>query len=150
MSELKTHSDVATAVERFLAELGVQPERTRDGGWSFRRGSARLFIRIREHSIRQGHTHLIVELNAPLLTDVVPTEALWKHVALHADNWVFGHLWASEENDGTATLILTHRLLGNFLDAEELKSAVAGLAVAADQLDNPLQQQFGGNLFHET
>ncbi|MFT4089006.1 MAG: hypothetical protein QM658_17985, partial [Gordonia sp. (in: high G+C Gram-positive bacteria)] len=44
---------------------------------------------------------------------------------------------------------LKHNLLGDFLDPEELMSAVYGLAFVADDVDDELKAKFGGLRFHE-
>ena len=141
--------NVKDKVQRYLLDLGVRPEVTEDGGWTFRNGSARVFVRVREQQLGDDSSRTLVDLSAPVLFGVSPTPELWEYVALNADNWIFGHLWAAKDDDGNVTLILSHRLLGDFLDPEELKSAVAGLAITAEEVDDKLAEQFGGRRFHE-
>jgi hypothetical protein len=66
------------------------------------------------------------------------------------DDWHFGHLSLTEnKDDNRLKLWLTHSLLGDYLDVEELKTAVAGMASNADRLDDELQARFGGDRYHE-
>jgi len=141
--------NVKDKVQRYLLDLGVRPEVTDDGGWTFRNGSARTFVRVREQERSDESSRTLVDISAPVLFGASPTPELWEYVALNADNWIFGHLWAAKDDEGTVTLILSHRLLGDFLDPEELKSAVAGLAISAEEVDDELAQRFGGRCFHE-
>ena len=140
--------NVKDKVQRYLLDLGVRPEVTEDGGWTFRTGSARVFVRVREQT-GEDSSRTLVELTAPVLFGVTPSAELWEYVALSADNWVFGHLWAAKQDEDDVTLLLSHRLLGDYLDPEELKSAVAGLAISAEEIDDQLADRFGGRRFHE-
>ena len=53
------------------------------------------------------------------------------------------------EKEGKFTLWLTHSLLGDYLDIEELKSAVATMANTADRLDDELKAKFGGERYDD-
>jgi hypothetical protein len=131
-------------VQRFLTDLVGGFEVDRDGDFTFQYGSARVFVRCGEIS----DDRTFVGLTVPLLFDVPPSTELFKHIALHADDWIFGHLSAAERG-GNVDVFFTHRLLGDYLDPEEFRSALGGLVGTADTLDNELQQQFGGRRFHE-
>ena len=146
MSEMLAVKD---KVERYLLDLGIRPEVMDGGGWTFRNGSARIFVRLRERQLKGDSTSALVDVFAPVLLDVKPSPELWEYVAKNTDNWIFGHLSAEPTDDGTVTLILSHRLLGDYLDPEELKTAVGGIAVSADEVDDELRQRFGGRRFHE-
>lgn len=131
-------------VQRYLTDLVGSVQIDRDGDFTARQGSSRIFIRC----VEWGEDKTIVTLMVPLLLDVQPSAELFRHVALHSNDWIFGHLYAVER-DGRAELHLGHKLLGDYLDPEELKSAVAGMALTADHIDDELKNQFGGNRFHE-
>jgi hypothetical protein len=131
-------------VQRYLSELVGTVEIDRDGDFTLRHGSSRVFVRCAE--LKGDRTY--VAITVPLLFGCQASPELFRHVATHADDWVFGHLSAHEGDDGVA-VFFTHRLLGDYLDPEELKSAVGGVAATADDLDNELQGQFGGRRFHE-
>jgi hypothetical protein len=81
-----------------------------------------------------------------LMNQNVPvTPALFEWVAINTDNFMFGHIGMRVSEDGkTANLVFTHTLLGDYLDPEELKQAVGAVATTADDLDEEIQDRFGG------
>jgi Putative bacterial sensory transduction regulator len=112
----------------------------------FRWGSAHVFLK----ATRYGDDESVVFISIPFLFGLAPTPELFRHVALHADDWHFGHLSLTENrDDDRLKLWLTHSLLGDYLDVEELKTAVATMAKTADQLDDELRATFGGDRYHE-
>ena len=139
-------SRVQAKVQQMLVQNfnGVTLEK--DGDFSLRNGSARSFVRVWS---RENLDRVIVTVTVPLLFGVSPTPELFRHLAFHADDYIFGHLSAVEADNGTVTIMFTHALLGDFLDEPELTSAVVGLLGVADDLDDELMAQFGGERFHE-
>ncbi|PFG18544.1 YbjN domain-containing protein [Serinibacter salmoneus] len=138
---------VQAKVQEFLAASfrGVTLERN---GYSIGHGSARCFVKVRE-STEDGP--IIINITAPLLFDVPATPALYEYIALHADDYVFGHLSALRAEDADKVHIyFTHQLLGDYLDHDELDYAVGAVMTTADDLDDTLQVQFGGARFHES
>ena len=83
---------------------------------------------------------------APLLRGVVPTPALYEYLARETPKLWFGSIavWDDEKDQGKLSLTLSHTLLGDFLDEEELSSAMYGVLNSADELDDRMQQRFGG------
>jgi len=133
-------------VARYVEDLIGPYEQNDRGEIHFRWGSARVFVDCR----RFGDEESIVYISIPLLFNLEPTPELFRHVALHADDWYFGHLNLSEnKDDKRLRLWLSHALLGDYLDVEELKSAVAAIAKTADTLDDELKATFGGERYHE-
>ena len=133
-------------VGRYVYDL-IGPYEVNDGGEiHLRWGSAHLFVAC----LPFGEDESLVRISLPLLFGLAPTPELFRHVALHADDWHFGHLSLTERaDDGRLTLWLTHTLLGDYLDVEELKTAVATMARTADSLDDELRSTFGGERYHE-
>ena len=134
---------VKAKVQEILANKFSGVELTKDGGLTLRNESARAFIRVWENGDRA-----IINVEAPLLFKVKATPELFKHVALHADDYIFGHLSAKETDDGVMVLF-THSLLGDYLDSEELASTVIGILGVGNSIDDELQKQFGGEVFHD-
>src|SRR3954470_22573620 len=115
---------VADKVQRYLLDMELRGiELMPEGGWTFRMGSARIFISLFQHGIRPDESSTIVSLFSPIVIDAKPSPELWKFVATSTDNWIFCHLTAREEDDGTVTIGLAHRILGDFLDPAELQVA---------------------------
>lgn len=106
-------------------------------------GSTRVFITVNQ----VGDSFCFVHLMAPVLIDAPVTAELYEYVAT-TDPFIFGRLLAKKEDDGTVTVLLTHSLLGDFLDEAELGYAVAGIAGSADELDDELVGKFGGRVLH--
>ncbi len=132
-------------VQRFLTQLG-QVTIDDKGRYSMRNGSARIFVEVSELGDQTW-----VSLVCPLLLQVPTSPALYEYVALHADDYKYGtlSLGLNPENSGEAMILFTYGMLGTTLDPDELKLAVALLADTADDLDNQLQDKFGGRPFHD-
>ena len=131
-------------VGRYVEDLIGPYEVNQRGELHFRWGSAHVFVQCQAF----GTDESVVFISIPLLFGLAPTPELFRHVALHADDWHFGHLSLTEK-DGKLTLWFTHSLLGDYLDVEELKTAVATMASSADRLDDELKGTFGGERYHE-
>jgi hypothetical protein len=131
-------------VQRYLGELVGTVEIDRNGCFTFQYGSARVFVGCEQLS--EDRTY--VSIRVPLVFECAPSPELFRHIATHADDWIFGHLSAHEGDDGV-TISFTHQLLGDYLDPEELRSAVAAMVHTGDELDNELQARFGGVRFHD-
>ena len=116
-----------------------------DGDFSLRYGSARVFLRVYTH---EASNNTLINLFVPVLMGVKETPQVFEYVALHADDYIFGHLNAVRTDDGLR-IFLNHCLLGDYLDEQELVSAVVSVLGAADHIDDELQTQFGGTRFHE-
>ena len=88
---------------------------------------------------------------SPGLFEVPLTPELYKHVAIHADDWWFGHLFVvPNEETGLGTVVARHVLMGDYLDKDELLYAVKGVAGSGDDIDDRLKEQFGGKRYEDT
>lgn len=136
---------VKDKVQRYLTDDFLNKvEIDNDGDFTARHGSARIFINVSDW----GDDETLVRILVPLLREVSPTNELFRHVAYHSHDFHFGRLGLVDRGD-TCEILFTHTLLGDFIDPEELKSAVGGMLMTAEDLDNELQQKFGGQRFHE-
>lgn len=143
--------DVSTTrekVEQYLSRNFAQVSVNEAGVYSLRKGSARIFVEVRVAGSAGEAKITLVNLDVLLLQGVRETPAVFEYVALHADDYQFGHLNAARTDDGLR-LFLSHTLLGDYLDEDELRYAVGGMATVADDLDDELQLRFGGARFHE-
>jgi hypothetical protein len=95
---------------------------------------------------KDGEPRSLVRISAPLLRGVAPAAALYEYLAREAPRLWFGNIacWDDEEEKGKLALTLGHTLLGDYLDEEELRSAMYGVLNSADELDDKLQARFGG------
>jgi hypothetical protein len=133
-------------VQRYLTDLVGSVQVIPDGSYTVQSGSARVFVRC--HPWADGES-TIVSIVCPILFGCPASPELYEHVAVHADDYLFGHLSAQRADDGTISISLTHSLLGDFLDPEELKTAVGAAVTTADRLDDELKARFGGKRFHD-
>lgn len=132
-------------VQRYLADLVGPIQLAPDGAFTFQSGSARVFVRC----VSWGTDNTLVGVSAPVLFEVQPSPDLYEHIATHGDDYLFGHLSAAAQQDGSVTVMFTHTLLGDYIDPDELKHAVGGVISVADQIDDDLKTRFGGKRFHD-
>jgi len=85
-----------------------------------------------------------VSATSPLLFKVPGTPELFKWVATEGAVKYFGHVTAEEEDGGTYFLKFRTTFRGEYLDEEELETLVYATHVVADEWDDELQKQFGG------
>lgn len=109
-------------------------------------GSTRVFVDVLEHGNKEVS---VVQVRAIVAWEVPATPELFEYVAKEGSNYFFGHLhvWDDPDVPGTVSMSMTHTLLGDFLDKEELMYAVYGIAGSADELDDTIVSRFGGRLF---
>lgn len=135
---------VKEKVQRFLTELFGGIEIDKDGDFTFRHGSTRVWITLQPFR----DTQVVVKVSAIPLLEVTPTPELHEFVATKG-TYAFGHLSVSAPKDGKVALYFSHSLLGDYLDPEEFKVAVFMVASIAEHLDDELKKHFGGRFFHE-
>jgi hypothetical protein len=133
-------------VQRYLADLVGSVQLTPEGAFTFQVGSARVFVSC---SVWESTDSTLVAVACPVLSDCQPSPELYQHIATHANDYLFGHLWAQPQDDGTLVVMFTHTLLGDYLDPDELKHAVGGVVGTADQIDDDLKARFGGKRFDD-
>lgn len=87
---------------------------------------------------------VLVQVQALVLRDVEETGALYIAMGDINKQYFFGKLnYFSQDK----SLVFEHFLLGDYLDKEELNSAVLSLAFIADKIDDELKEKFGGKRF---
>ena len=139
-------ADVAATkerVQRMLTQTLGTVQVDKDGDFTFRHGSARVFIRVTE----AFGDHTVVRITAYTNFGVPPSPELFHFVAT-SNAFVFGQMTAVERDEGV-TVIFGQTILGDSLDPDELMTSVAAVASSADHLDDEIQQRFGGERFHE-
>jgi hypothetical protein len=134
---------VKEKVQRYLLEVLNTVSVDRDGDFTFREGSARLFISVQSF----GDDKTTVKIVAPIVHDIPANPEVYKYAATEG-SYKFGHISCSEI-DGKISMYFVHTLLGDFLDPEELKMATFLLARTADEIDDQIKEKFGGRTFHE-
>ena len=95
---------------------------------------------------KAGDASTLVGVSAPLLWEVEPTPQVFEWIAKEGGKFYFGHVTAYDDSSapGKLFLMMSHTLLGDYLDEEELHWALYTLLQTADKLDDELQGKFGG------
>lgn len=95
---------------------------------------------------KAGDASTLIQVSSPLLWEVEPSPAVFEWIAKNGTKYFFGHVAAYDDSSapGKLFLMMSHTLLGDYLDEEELHWALYTLLQTADQLDDELQQKFGG------
>jgi hypothetical protein len=112
---------------------------------SFTDVSTRINVSVTEWGTnKDGDPSSLVQLSAPILWEVDPSPALFEFIA--RQSYYFGHISAHDDSSapGKLFLLMSHTLLGDYLDEEELSSALYAILGTADKLDDELKQKFGG------
>ena len=94
---------------------------------------------------REGEPRSLVLINSLILRNVQATPALFEWVARNGGTRWFGHIEVYDDKEpGMVYLMMSHTLLGDFLDEKELETGMWAVLTAADAWDDELQKQFGG------
>lgn len=94
---------------------------------------------------RDGNPQTLVVVTSPILSDVPASAPLFEWVARQNGSRWFGRIEVyDDEEPGTVMLVMSHTLLGDYLDERELEVTLWGVLAAADQWDDELQVEFGG------
>ena len=141
--------DVKAKVHQYLAknfEVGLSD----DLGFHVDYGSTRVFVSVAARG-EEADPPIVVRVSAPVAFGVPETPEMLAYVARHTDSWLFGHLGmaADAEAPETHRVFFVHRLLGNYMEEEELVATVVAVLYTADRIDDDFVAQFGGRRFHE-
>jgi hypothetical protein len=116
-------------------------------GVQFSDVSTRVNLAVQEWGTnKDGDPCSLVRISCPILWEVPPSPALYEWVAREGGSFLFGHVSAHPDStsEGKLFLVMSHTLLGDYLDEEELSSALWAVLAAADKLDDELKGRFGG------
>ena len=114
---------------------------------SFTDVSTRVNLSVQEWGTnKDGDPASLVRLSCPILWEVDPSPGLFEWIAKEGGNFFFGHISAHDDQSspGKLFLMMSHTLLGDYLDEEELSSAMYAMLGTADNLDDELKGKFGG------
>ena len=138
---------VEEKVQRWLAEFVGGYEVDQAGRVSFQHGSARIFVNVYPWASDGS----LVTVGTLVVSGIPKSPELNEWVAYNAGSYVFGsfNLAENRQDPAKADLIFDHSLLGDYIDLEEFRTAVGGVAHIADDLDNELSERFGGEVYLE-
>ncbi len=106
-----------------------------DGDIGIRSGSAMVFVRVRDNPP-------LVDVLSPLLTEVTPTEQLYVRLSELTNRMPIGRLYCVG-----GTVWASVPVFGRDFQATHLTLAVQVMTGLADELDDRLQNEFGGKRF---
>jgi hypothetical protein len=117
----------------------------------FKDVSTAVHIRVQDWAKdREGNPQTLVLISALILRGVKPNPALYEWVARNGGSRWFGHVEVyDDEEPGTVYLMMSHTLLGDYLDEKELDTAIGSVLTCADEWDDELQKMFGGKRLFE-
>lgn len=132
-------------VQRILTSKLGRVEVDRDGDFVVRHESAVAFVSVRE-GFGDG---TLVDVRCPMVKGVKITNELCRWVATEGQDFKIGGTYLMEEsdNDKQCWIFFHYSLTADDLDESELMNAVFAIVFTAQELDNELQDKFGGELF---
>lgn len=119
------------------------------GDFSIQNESTAVFVRCEEQDFDNGESRTMINVLAPVVFGAPPSPQLFEYLALESNQYLFGHLVGLRNDDGSISVFLEYRLLGDYLDAEELLNAVWAIALSANDLDDEVKSRFGGERLNE-
>lgn len=137
----------ARTVEDILNHIGVEPGSARmpdveyGYGWSFRRGSAIIEIYVSEQDER-GYLQVLSPILHIPATGLLPLYRRLLELNMQLTNASMGIYF-------DVIYVFNERPLEG-LDANEANNIITLVAGYADELDNQIQEEFGGRLFSQT
>lgn len=139
---MTTQLDLLTLkVQRILSDFLNDVRIAEDGAYLVPYESTMVVVRPME--LNEENTAVVVF--GLVARDVPLSPALYEWVARTTDNFTFGHIGIEVDDLArTAVVVFTHTLLGDCLDPEELRTVVCAVATTADDLDDEVQDRFGG------
>lgn len=135
---------VRNKAQRILTKNLGRVEIDEDGDFIVTYNSAVAFIQVQE-GFRDG---VIIHIQCPLIKRVRITNELCRWISVEGQHFRLGSCRLSPSDDGkTGMVIFDYALTADDLDESELMNAVGATVLTCDDLDNKLQDMFGGELF---
>lgn len=100
------------------------------------------FVYVRTFPIGEKKTG--VEIFAYVVVDVEVTEQLMRYLLTYNLRLIMGGFGLARGDGNKGTVLLTHTILGDTMEREELYASVSAVARVADDLDDQIVTAFGG------
>jgi hypothetical protein len=151
--------EVRSKVLGYTKEIFSWAELDPDGDISFEFQSTKVWIdvvkmsrpegiKVKEFVIEHQLPTTLVRIRAVLVADVPRSPALFQYVATDARRNL-GSINVVLDDEGTCDLFFMYTLAGDDITSGELKHAAFIVATVANQLDDEVQQKFGGKRWTE-
>ena len=142
--ELKTeaHRKVYDKTRGYLNSLfGEVNVKVLDDSLVLQEGSTFVYLRV----FPIGDSKAGVEVFSYVVVDVEVTDELMRFLLTYNLKLMLGGFGMAIGEDGRAVILLTHTILGDSMDREELYASVSAIARVADDLDDQRVTAFGGS-----
>jgi hypothetical protein len=133
----KAYEKARDQLHTLFGEVNVK---TMDDTFVLQEGST--FVYVRTFPI--GDAKSGVEIFSYVVVDINVTEELMRYLLVYNLKLMLGGFGLSLGKDGKGTVLLTHSILGDSMDREELYASVSAIARVADDLDDQIVAAFGG------
>ena len=133
----KAYEKTRDYLRALFGEVNVK---TMDDTFALQEGST--FVYARAFPI--GDKKSGVEIFSYVVVDVEVTEDLMRYLLTYNLRLILGAFGLSIGEDGKGAIVLTHTILGDSMDREELYGSVSAIARVADDLDDQIVSAFGG------
>lgn len=133
----RVHEKTRDYLHTLFGEVNVK---TMDDTFVLQEGST--FVYVRTFPI--GEKKSSVEIFAYVVVDVPVTEQLMRYLLTYNLRLVLGAFGLARGEGDQGTVLLTHTILGDSMDREELYGSVSAIARVADDLDDQIVTAFGG------
>jgi hypothetical protein len=150
---------VKDKVSRYARELFSVVQLDDDGDLLIPYESTKVWIRFIEREVSPDReefwsenqlSRTVVNIWAPVIIDVTPTNDLYKWVATEGAEYFYGHAKVLNFGDkGNVQVLFEVSLPGDTIDPGELKQALLAVATVADDLDDELKAKFGGKRYED-
>lgn len=141
--EFKTHEhkNVYEKTRDFLYGLyGEVNVKTIDDTFALQTGST--FVYVRTFPI--GDNRAGVEVFSYVVVDVVVSEDLMRYLLTYNLRLILGAFGLTIGKDGKGSVLLSHTILGDTMDRDELSASVSAIAGVGNDLDDQIIEAFGG------
>lgn len=145
---MSTMAEAQARVLKMLTEgVGVQVTVKKEGllQVGFADTSTAVYFEFSEQEFDgKAPTQAFVHITSPILREVPESDELYKWVAIIGTGYRIGCVEAFPEENQTVFLRYKYVLLADFLDEDELSTAMWCVLHTANRLDDELKEKFGG------
>jgi len=133
----KAYDKTRDYIHTLFGEINVK---VLDDSFVLQEGST--FVYLRAFPI--GDKKAGVEIFSYVVVDVEVTADLMRYLLTYNLKLILGGFGLAIGEDGRGAVLLTHTILGDTMDREELYASVSAIARVADDLDDQIVTAFGG------
>jgi len=140
---------VKEKVQRILIDDLDLSVRLMSDGYQVAYDSTAANIEIIEQGDTDENRRVVIRIWALIVRDVPGTPELFKWLAEEGGHYIFGSCtWNPNPAEPPLGMVsFDYAILGDYLDSEELSTALGAVITVANELDEQLQEQFGGKRF---